>query len=88
MQALGRRGTSTVKAYRVAEPGQAGEGACPFIEAARRVPRGGTRRGASRPGGSSADRAEVRAWARAAGLKVSGRGRSSSDIMRQYEAAH
>jgi hypothetical protein len=60
----------------------------PFAEAARRVPRGGTRRGASRPGGSSAGRADVRAWARTAGLKVSGRGRISSDIMRQYEAAH
>ena len=60
----------------------------PFIEAGRRVPRGGRRRGASRPGGSSAGRADVRAWARAAGLKVSERGRMSSDIMRQYEAAH
>jgi hypothetical protein len=60
----------------------------PFIEAGRRVPRGGRRRGASRPGGSSAGRADVRAWARAAGLKVSERGRMSNDIMRQYEAAH
>jgi hypothetical protein len=60
----------------------------PFIEAGRRVPGGGRRRGAGRPGGSSADLADVRAWARAAGLKVSGRGRISSDIMRQYQAAH
>ena len=60
----------------------------PFIEAGRRVPGGGRRRGASRPGGSPADLADVRAWARTAGLKVSGRGRISSDIMRQYEAAH
>ena len=60
----------------------------PFMEAGRRVPGGGGRRRASRPGGSSADRAEVRAWARASGLKVSERGRISSDIMRQYEAAH
>ena len=60
----------------------------PFIEAGRRVPRGGRRRGASRPGGSSAGRADVRAWARTAGLKVPERGRISSDIMRQYEAAH
>jgi hypothetical protein len=59
----------------------------PFIEAGRRVPGGGRRRSASR-GGSSADLADVRAWARTAGLKVSGRGRISSDIMRQYEAAH
>jgi hypothetical protein len=60
----------------------------PFIEAGRRVPRGGRRSGASRSGGSSAGRADVRAWARTAGLKVSERGRISSDIMRQYEAAH
>jgi hypothetical protein len=60
----------------------------PFIEAGRRVPRGGHRGGASRPGGSPAGRADVRAWARTAGLKVSERGRISSDIMRQYEAAH
>jgi hypothetical protein len=60
----------------------------PFIEAGRRVPRGGRRRGAGRSDGPSADRAEVRAWARTAGLKVSERGRISSDIMRQYEAAH
>jgi hypothetical protein len=60
----------------------------PFIEAGRRVPRGGARRGASRPGGARADRGQVRAWAKATGLKVSERGRISADIMRQYEAAH
>lgn len=60
----------------------------PFIEAGRRVPGSRRRRAASRPGGSSADRTAVRAWARAAGLKVSERGRISADIMRQYEAAH
>jgi nucleoid-associated protein Lsr2 len=57
----------------------------PFIEAGRRVPRGGGRR---RAGGSRADHGQVRAWAKAAGLKVSERGRISADIMRQYEAAH
>lgn len=60
----------------------------PFIEAGRRVPRGGRRRGASRSGGSSVDRADVRAWARTAGLSVAGRGRMGSDIMRHYGAAH
>jgi hypothetical protein len=60
----------------------------PFIEAGRRVPGSRRRRGASRPGGSSADRTAARAWARTAGLKVSERGRISADIMRQYEAAH
>jgi hypothetical protein len=60
----------------------------PFIEAGRRVPRGGRRRGASRSGGSSVDRGDARAWARTAGLKVSERGRMGSDIMGYYEAAH
>jgi len=59
----------------------------PFIEAGRRVPRRGARPGASRRGGSSVDRRAVRAWARAAGLKVSERGRISAGIMRQYEAS-
>jgi Lsr2 len=60
----------------------------PFIEAGRRAPRRRRRRGASRPAGSPADRSAVRTWARAAGLKVSERGRISADIMRQYDAAH
>jgi Lsr2 len=60
----------------------------PFIEAGRRVPRGGRRPGASRAGGPPADRGAVRAWARAAGLKVSERGRISADVIRQYDAAH
>jgi hypothetical protein len=59
----------------------------PYIEAGRRVPRGGRRAG-GRSGGPSADRSEVRAWAKAAGLEVSDRGRVSAEIMRQYEAAH
>jgi hypothetical protein len=61
----------------------------PFIEAGRRVPgSGGRRRSISRQGSPSTDRAAVRAWAKAAGLKVSERGRISAEIMRQYEAAH
>ena len=59
----------------------------PYLEAARRVPRGG-RRGAGRGSGPSADRSAVRAWARDAGLQVSERGRVSAEVMRQYEAAH
>jgi len=59
----------------------------PFIEAGRRAPRSSSRRGASRSGGSPADHSAVRACARAAGLKVSERGRISADIMRQYDAA-
>jgi len=59
----------------------------PYIEAGRRVPRGGRRAG-GRSGGASADRSAVRAWAKAEGLEVSDRGRVSAEIMRQYEAAH
>jgi hypothetical protein len=59
----------------------------PFIEAGRRAPRGG-RRGERRAARSPVDRSAVRAWARAAGLKVSERGRISADIMSQYNAAH
>jgi len=60
----------------------------PFIDAARRVGRGGRRRGAGRPAGERVDRAAVRAWAREAGLAVSERGRISAEVMRQFEAAH
>jgi hypothetical protein len=60
----------------------------PFIEAGRGVPGTGGRRGSGRQGSPSADRAAVRSWAKATGLKVSERGRISADIMRQYEAAH
>jgi Lsr2 len=63
-----------------------GKALAPYIEAGRRVPRGG-RRATGRSGGS-ADRSAVRAWAKEAGLKVSERGRVSADVMRQYEAAH
>jgi hypothetical protein len=59
----------------------------PFIGAGRRVPRSDRRRGSGRSRGTPADRAAVRAWAQAAGLKVSERGRISADIIRQYEAA-
>ena len=58
----------------------------PFMEAARKVPRGGRRRG--RPAGAPADRSAVRDWARSAGRQVSERGRISADIIRRYEAAH
>ncbi len=59
----------------------------PFIDASRRVSRGSQRRPA-RPAADRVDRAAVRAWAREAGLAVSERGRISSEVMRQYEAAH
>jgi hypothetical protein len=60
----------------------------PFIEAARRAPASSRSRTAGRAARSSVDRTAVRAWAKAAGLKVSERGRISADIMRQYDEAH
>ena len=59
----------------------------PFIAAGRHVDRGSNGR-SGRSGGSHADRAAVRAWARQAGLPVSDRGRISSEVVRQYEASH
>jgi len=61
----------------------------PFINAGRRTARNGSRRATGRSNDSSrVDRGAVRAWAKAAGLKVSERGRISADTMKQYEAAH
>jgi Lsr2 len=60
----------------------------PFTEAGRHVPGRSRRQRGGRPDGSSANRTAVRAWAKAAGLKVSDRGRISSEIMRQYERSH
>lgn len=60
----------------------------PFIEAGRRVPRGGRRRAADRSSGASVDRGAIRAWAKSVGIKVPERGRISADIMRQYDAAY
>jgi hypothetical protein len=59
----------------------------PFIQAGRRIPRSGRRRGADRQA-DFVDRGAVRAWAKSAGIHVSERGRISADIIRQYEAAH
>ncbi|HUZ35987.1 MAG TPA: Lsr2 family protein [Streptosporangiaceae bacterium] len=60
----------------------------PFIAAARRLPRGGRRRGGGRAGGAPADRSAVRAWAKASGMTISERGRISAEIIHQYDAAH
>ena len=58
----------------------------PFMEAGRKT----ARRKAStsaRGGAARIDRAAVRAWAAQQGLKVSERGRISSEILSKYEAA-
>lgn len=60
----------------------------PFMAAGRRASRGSRRRSSPQAGTSRIDRAAVRAWARETGLTVSERGRISSEVMRQYEAAH
>jgi hypothetical protein len=58
----------------------------PYIEAERRVS-ARSRRPVSRRG-SAQDNGAIRAWAKSKGLKVSERGRISSDIIGQYEAQH
>ena len=59
----------------------------PFMDAGRRA----SQRRAIRPTRVAApriDRAAVRAWAVAQGLKVSERGRISAEVLSKYEAAH
>ena len=64
------------------------EAAAPYVAAARRVTasRGRGRRSSS--GGDRQRTQEIRAWARKKGIKVSERGRLSSDIVAKYEAAN
>ena len=58
----------------------------PFIEAGRRVS-SRSRRPVSRRANAQ-DNAAIRAWAKSEGLKVSERGRISSDVISQYEERH
>jgi hypothetical protein len=61
----------------------------PYVGAGRRASSGGGRRSGRRS--SSADRGrtqEIRAWAKKKGVKVSERGRISSDVVAQFEAAN
>src|SRR5258708_20084463 len=60
----------------------------PFIQAGRKAPAGGRRRTASRAAGPAADRTAVRAWARTAGLKVSGPGRITAHLILPSQDAH
>ena len=58
----------------------------PFIEHARKAGRGPRRR----PGGSAESRERsgaIRAWAKQAGIAVSGRGRIPTSVVEQYEAS-
>ena len=58
----------------------------PFIAAARKVPSSRRPVRSARP--ARHDQSDVRAWARAQGLKVSDRGRIPADVLAKYEAAH
>ena len=60
----------------------------PYIAAGRKVSRGRRGRAPRLAAGGRVDRLAVRAWAREAGLAVSERGRISTEVMSQYEAAH
>ncbi len=58
----------------------------PFVEHARKAGPG-QRRGPARTASSRQHSADVRAWAKAAGLPVSDRGRIPASVADQYEAA-
>ena len=64
----------------------------PYVGAARKAGRGtgGTsaRRSSSRRRGGNDQVAEIRAWARSKGIKVSERGRVAADVVAQWEAAN
>jgi len=58
----------------------------PYIEAARKV--SPARRAARGARTARHDQSDVRAWARAQGLKVSDRGRIPAEVLGKYESAH
>lgn len=58
----------------------------PYVEAGRRIS-ARSRRPVSRHANGH-DNAAIRAWAKSNGLKVSERGRISSDIIGQYQTRH
>jgi hypothetical protein len=61
-------------------------GVAPFVEHARKAGRG-PRRASGRP--STRERnGEIRAWAKAAGIAISDRGRIPASVVDQYEAAN
>lgn len=66
----------------------------PFVGAARRVGgrtggrRGGRGRAAGGPAGDRQRIADIRAWAKSKGLKVSERGRVAASVIEQYDAEH
>jgi hypothetical protein len=60
----------------------------PYMEAGRRVSPGRRTSATRRTQQPRFDRAAVRTWARENGLKVSERGRISTELLEKYNAAH
>jgi hypothetical protein len=58
----------------------------PFVKGARKA--NITRRRRSRAASSRERSADIRAWAKAHGIKVNERGRIPQSVVEQYEAAH
>jgi hypothetical protein len=61
-------------------------GVAPFVEHARKAGRG-SRRGPARPSSARERSGDIRAWAKAAGIAISDRGRIPASVVEQYEAA-
>jgi hypothetical protein len=61
-------------------------GVAPFVEHARKAGRG-SRRGSGRSSSARERSGDIRAWAKAAGIAISDRGRIPASIVEQYEAA-
>jgi hypothetical protein len=62
-------------------------GVAPFVEHARKAGRG-PRRSAGRPTSARERSTDIRAWAKAAGIAISDRGRIPASVVEQYEAAN
>ncbi len=62
----------------------------PYVEHARRAGSGGAggRRRRSRAASSRERSADIRAWAKARGIKVNERGRIPATVVEEYERAH
>jgi hypothetical protein len=59
-----------------------------YIEHARRDGAGGRRRGRARTGPGRQESAQIRAWAKDQGFKVSERGRIPASVIAKYESVH
>jgi hypothetical protein len=60
----------------------------PFVEHARRAGAVGGRRRRTRAASSRERSADIRAWAKARGIKVNERGRIPATVVEEYERAH